>query len=107
ETDGSDSELFGTSFHDATPIEPGTYTARIVTGERNFLRVPVEYGQSLRFAAELTDGPEPGLVTGLDDIGRFGATLVNPLRQPVPLWDGEELTAGVRASASVGNGIAA
>lgn len=107
ETDGSDSELFGTSFHDATPIEPGTYTARLVTGERNFLRVPVEYGQSLRFAAELTDGPEPDMVTGLDDIGRFGATLVNPLRQPVPLWDGGELTAGVQTSASVGNGIAA
>lgn len=107
ETGDEESVLFGTSFADATPIEPGTYTARVVTGERNFLRVPVEYGQTMRFAVEIEDGPDSDLAFGLDDVGRFGAVVANPLRQPVPLWDGEELAAGVQTSTAVGNGFAA
>lgn len=107
ESSDQDSVLFGTSFADATSIEPGTYSVRVVTGERNFVRVPVEYGQTMRFAVEIEDGPEPDVIPKLDDIGRFGAVVVNPLRQPVPLWDGEELTEGVRTSTSVGNGFAA
>ncbi|HLS15913.1 MAG TPA: VWA domain-containing protein, partial [Beutenbergiaceae bacterium] len=109
EVDDGDSELFGTSFADATPIEPGTYSARVVTGERNFVRVPVSYGQTMRFAVEIEDGPDDSDELGfsMDDVGRFGAVVVNPLRQPVPLWDGEELTEGVRTPTSIGNGIAA
>ncbi|MFT4234655.1 MAG: VWA domain-containing protein [Microbacterium sp.] len=48
-TDGSDGEVQpGTSFNDAPLVDPGSYRADFESGEAQFYRVHLEWGQSLR-----------------------------------------------------------
>lgn len=81
----------GTSFEDATLLEPGTkYAATVVPGEVNAFRVRVGWGQSLAVRVD-----RPGLTAAQDEavsdgFSSFALQLMSPLRASL----GDDLDAG-------------
>ncbi|MBO0810951.1 MAG: VWA domain-containing protein [Microlunatus sp.] len=69
----------GSSFVDAAPIGPGTYTDTIAVGETLFYKVPLTWGQRLKVTADL---PQPGTPWSPDPADGFypGLELSSPDR---------------------------
>lgn len=75
----ADHVIGGSSFVDAAPIGPGTYTDSIAVGETLFYKVPLTWGQQLRVTTEL---PKPGTPWSPSDTEGFypGVELLSPDR---------------------------
>lgn len=70
----------GTSFNDASALEPGvTYSGELLTGETAFFTVPVEFGEALQAQATFPD-PGPALSEQLNDLVTSKITMYSPHR---------------------------
>ena len=68
----------GFSFNDAPELAPGTYTDSLVAGETRYYKVPLEWGQRLRYRVTLAALPDQGYQGAA-----FYANLASPLREKV------------------------
>lgn len=80
ETDGAEPVVGGSSFNDATPLEPGTtYDGDILPGETLVFQVPVQWGERLQAEAYFEE-PQGELRERVGSVGSIGLTAMSPLR---------------------------
>jgi hypothetical protein len=88
----------GTGFNDARALTEGVWTDQVAPGQSHFYRVPVDWGQQLSVAAELSGPPGGGAKRKGSVSGALDVALFNPARASVAAeqatYAGEPVSAG-------------